>query len=289
MHLFVFGLGFSGGAFARAMKAEAAWTGGTVRSVDKAIALAGEGLRTFLFNGTAVGIGVGAAVRHATHLVTTIAPGDGDPVLKHHRDSILAAPHLRWIAYLSTVGVYGDHGGARVEETTKPKPPPGRSSDRLAAEAAWRALADERQVPLAILRIAGIYGPGRNALKKLDDGRAHRIVKPGQVFNRIHVDDIVQVIAAAAAGAAGGVFNVADDEPAPPQELVAYAAELMGVTAPPEVPFEEAELTPLARSFYGQNRRVANQRIKRELGVALRYPTYREGLQAMWRDGSWRG
>ncbi len=288
MHLFVFGLGNSGLAFARAMKDEVAWTGGTVRTVDKAIAVTGDGVRAFIFDGTSAGIGVGAAIHHATHLVTSIAPGDGDPVLSHHRQAIVAAPHLRWIGYLSTVGVYGDHGGDWVDEASEPKPQPGRLSARLAAETAWLAVAAERQVPVAILRIAGIYGPGRNSLKKLNDGRAHRIVKPGQVFNRIHVDDIVQVLAAAATSATGGVFNVAHDQPAPPQDVVAFAAELMGVTPPPEIPFEEAELTPLARSFYGQNKRVANDRIKRELGVILRYPTYREGLRALWREDTWR-
>ena len=143
-------------------------------------------------------------------------------------------------------------------------------------------------MPLAIFRLAGIYGPGRNALVNLAEGKAHRIVKPGQVFNRIHVDDIAQVLSAAVNRDAAGIFNVADDEPAPPQDVVAYAASLMGVEPPPEIPFEDADLSPMARSFYGDNKRVANLRIRQELGVALRYPTYREGLGAMWREGTWR-
>ncbi len=143
-------------------------------------------------------------------------------------------------------------------------------------------------MPLAIFRLAGIYGPGRNALVNLAEGRAHRIVKPGQVFNRIHVDDIVETLDAAVAQDAAGLFNVADDEPAPPQDVVAYAARLMGVEPPPEVAFADADLSPMARSFYGDNKRVANRRLRQALGIRLRYPTYREGLAALWRDGTWR-
>ena len=154
---------------------------------------------------------------------------------------------------------------------------------------AWETLATACGVPLAILRLAGIYGPGRNTLVNLAEGRAHRIVKPGQVFNRVHVDDIVQTLTAAIARNAAGLFNVADDEPAPPQDVVAYAATLMGVEPPPEIPFAEAELSPMARSFYGDNKRVANALVRRQLGLSLRFPTYREGLTALWQEGTWRG
>ncbi|CAN5290659.1 SDR family oxidoreductase [soil metagenome] len=288
IHFFAFGLGYSAAAIARALKKDAAWIGGTVRNVEKAVALAGEGLNALIFDGKAAGVGVAEGVRHATHLLVSVPPGAADPVLAVHRDSILAAEHLRWIGYLSTVGVYGNYGGAWVTEATTPHPTPGRSTERLAAERAWKAVAEERKLPLAIFRLAGIYGPGRNAFTGLADGTARRIVKPGQVFNRIHVDDIAQTAVAAIAANAEGVFNVTDDEPAPAADVTAFAAGLMGVAPPPEVPIEAAELSPMARSFYAENKRVANRRIKEELGVTLRYRTYREGLTALWREGTWR-
>jgi hypothetical protein len=288
VHLFVFGLGYSASRFAAAMKGEADWIGGTVRNVLDAVRLAALGLRAFTFDGVQSGIGVAEAVRNATHLVMSIPPGDGDPVLALHRSSILAAPHLRWIGYLSTIGVYGDHGGAWVDETTPPVPTSARSLARLAAERAWQAVADEKGVPLAICRIAGIYGPGRNALANLADGSAHRIVKAGQVFNRIHVDDITTVLQAALEQRAAGIFNLADHAPAPPDEVVTYAATLMGVPPPPAVPFATADLSAMARSFYSENKRVRNDRLKTGLGVTLRYPTYREGLAALWKDGTWK-
>jgi dTDP-4-dehydrorhamnose reductase len=289
VRLFVFGLGYSAAAFARGFRQQADWIGGTVREVDRAVPLAAERLRPFVFDGSHPGIGVGEAVRQATHLVISIPPGESDPVLAVHRQAILAAEHLVWIGYLSTVGVYGDHGGAWVDEATRPRPVSRRSRERVAAEEAWTALAAERGVPLAILRLAGIYGPGRNAFVNLAAGKAKRIVKPDQVFNRIHVDDIAQVLSAAVARNAAGVFNVADDEPAPPQDVVTYAAKLMGVPPPPEVPFDQADMTPMARSFYGENKRVENRRLQADLGMTLRYPTYREGLAALWRDGTWNG
>ena len=285
VRLFVFGLGYSAGAFARAMVRQAEWVGGTVRSADKA---AGQGIAATVWDGSAPAADVLAALPGATHLLVSVPPGDSDPVLAHFGAAIRAAPRLAWIGTLSTVGVYGDYGGAWVSEATTPHPKSERAHQRLAAEKAWGSLAAEHGVPLAIFRLAGIYGPGRNALANLAEGRARRIVKPGQVFNRIHVDDIVQTLGAAVARSAAGLFNLADDEPAPPQDVVAYAAALMGVAPPPEVPFAEADLTPMARSFYGDNKRVANARIKRELGVSLLFPTYREGLSALWRDGTWR-
>jgi nucleoside-diphosphate-sugar epimerase len=285
--LFVFGLGYSGGALARAVKGKAAWVGGTVRTLEQALKVE-AGIAPFVFAGDSAGIGVAEAIRQASHVLVSIPPGDGDPALKWHRASIAAAPHLAWIGYFSTVGVYGDHGGAVVDEATPPTPASGRAVARLAAEVAWRRLAAERKVPAAVFRLAGIYGPGRNALANLAAGTAHRVVKPGQVFNRIHVDDIVATVMAAMDRRADGTFNVADDEPAPPQDVVTFAAGLMGVAPPPEIPFAEAELSAAARSFYGENRRVANRRIKDALGVKLRYPTYREGLTALWREGTWR-
>lgn len=285
MRLFVFGLGYSAGALARSLAPSAEWVGGTVRSAERAV---GEGITAIAWDGTAAAAAVAEALAGASHVLVSIPPGAADPVLAQFAEALRAAPRLAWIGYLSTVGVYGDYGGAWVSERTTPHPRSERARQRLAAETAWGELAARRGVPLAVFRLAGIYGPGRNALLALAEGRAHRIVKPGQVFNRIHVDDIVQVLAAAIARDAAGLFNLADDEPARPQDVVAYAAALMGVDPPPEVPFERAELSPMARSFYGDNKRVRNARVRQELGIALRFPTYREGLTALWRDGIWR-
>jgi nucleoside-diphosphate-sugar epimerase len=260
-----------------------------VRTKEKADRLRAKGIDASVFDG-APSTGIAEALGKATHLVLSNAPGEaGDSVLRHHAENLGAAKNLRWIGYLSTVGVYGDYGGAWVTERTTPHARVGRSTQRLEAEEAWSRFAAERKIPLGIFRIAGIYGPDRNALKNLTDGKAHRIVKPDQVFNRIHVDDIVSTLHAVVAANAEGVFNLADDEPAPPQDVVAYAAKLMGITPPPAIPFENADLSPMARSFYGENKRVSNRRIRDELGVVLRYPTYREGLSTMWKDGSWRG
>ncbi|MBM3486590.1 MAG: NAD-dependent epimerase/dehydratase family protein [Alphaproteobacteria bacterium] len=233
------------------------------------------------------------ALDGATHLVVSVPPdGDGDPVLDHHAADIAATAGLGWIGYLSTTGVYGDRGGAVVDEETPPAPGQDRSVRRLAAEAAWRRLGREAGIPVVVFRLAGIYGPGRSAFDQLRAGTARRIVKPGQAFSRVHVADIVGVIRAAMAEPradrvdadriyADRIYNVCDDEPAPSAAVVAEAARLLGVAPPPEEPYDPATLTPMARSFFAENRRVANGRIKTELGYALRFPSYREGLAAI--------
>jgi nucleoside-diphosphate-sugar epimerase len=206
-------------------------------------------------------------------------------VLRHYRELVAGLSTLDWIGYLSTVGVYGDQSGALVDETATPLPNNERTKARAVAESGWLALGEEIGRPVQVFRLAGIYGPGRSALDKIAAGTARRVVKPGQVFNRIHVEDIATVLEASMARPrAGAVYNVADDEPAPPEDVVAYAAALLGVEPPPAVPFAEAELTPMARSFYSNLRRVCNARIKSELGVALAYPTYREGLRGVLTD-----
>ncbi|MBN9023285.1 MAG: SDR family oxidoreductase [Rhizobiales bacterium] len=289
-HLFVFGLGYTGLAFARAMRPAAASVAGTVRSPDKAAALRAEGIEAHVFDGREPGAGIAAALARASHVVVTVSQGEGgDPVLAAHGEDLRSAPDLAWLGYLSTVGVYGDHGGGWIDEETPPDPRIARTAARLGVEAAWRELGAARDVPVGIFRLAGIYGPGRNPLVKVAEGTAHRIVKPGQVFNRIHVADIAATLRAAIERPASRLYNVSDDEPAPPQDVVAYAAGLMGVAPPPEIPFDTAELSPMARSFYAGNRRIRNARIRTELGVALAYPTYRDGLGALWRDGTWRG
>ncbi|RWF81599.1 MAG: NAD(P)-dependent oxidoreductase, partial [Mesorhizobium sp.] len=219
----------------------------------------------------------------------SVAPEEaGDPVLNAARGTIAAEmPALEWIAYLSTVGVYGDHGGGWVDETAECRPLSKRSMLRVAAERDWLKLGQDIGRPVAILRLSGIYGPGRNALVNLENGTARRLVKPGQVFNRIHCDDIAGALWHLAEGNRGGIFNVTDDLPAPPQDVVAYAAGLMGVTPPPEIPFETAQLSPMARSFYGENKRVANTALK-AAGYRLRFPDYRAAFDHMWADGNWR-
>ncbi len=289
-HLFIFGLGFSALAFARRARGRFAAIAGTVRSETKAERLRAEGIDALVFDGSAGNPAVRDAIAKATHLVQSIAPdAAGDPALAVFGEDIAAAPELRWIGYLSTVGVYGDHGGGWVDEATPPRAVSARSLNRVAAEAAWVALGEARGVPVALLRLAGIYGPGRNSFVNLAEGTARRLVKPGQVFNRIHVEDIAAVIAAAAERRAAGVFNVTDDEPAPPQDVVAFAAALAGHPPLPDIPFETASLSPMARSFYGENKRVANGRLARDLGITLAHPTYREALTALWESGEWRG
>jgi nucleoside-diphosphate-sugar epimerase len=286
-NLLVFGLGYSAGAFARLVAGEAAITG-TVRTAEKAATLP-QNITALVFDGMHRDQAVADAIRAATDIVVSVPPdGESDAVLARHAADIATAPRLAWIGYLSSVGVYGNYGGAWVSERTTPHPPEGRAMARLVAERGWARLAMERTTPLATLRIAGIYGPGRNAFVQLAEGTARRIVKPGQVFNRIHVDDIAATVAAAFDKRAAGIFNLADDGPGPGPDVIEYAAGLMGVAPPPAVDFESAGLSPMARSFYDGNRRVANRKIKEELGVALRHPTYRDGLAALWREGTWR-
>jgi nucleoside-diphosphate-sugar epimerase len=288
IRLFVFGMGYTARAFGRAM-ADVAWMGGTTRTAERVERLAARHFHARVFDGDTVDPAIAGDLREATHILVSIPPGESDPVLTHFAEAIAAAPELKWIGYLSTVGVYGNYGGAWVSEATTPHPKQDRSVARLKAEREWRKLALDRNTPHATFRIAGIYGPGRNAFVNLAEGKAHRIVKPGQVFNRIHVDDIVASLVSAADKNAAGIFNLADDEPAPPQDVISFAASLMGIAPPPEVPFAEADLSPMARSFYSDNKRVANQRTKRDLDLILRYPTYREGMGALWRNGIWRG
>ncbi|MBM9594537.1 SDR family oxidoreductase [Roseitranquillus sediminis] len=216
------------------------------------------------------------AIAEATHVLTSVSPGEeGDPVLATLGKAIAASSAI-WVGYLSTTGVYGDHGGGWVDETAPLTPATTRGRRRVAAEAAWAGL----RVPLHVFRLAGIYGPGRGPFEKVRAGRSS-VIKPGQVFSRIHVDDIAAVLHASMLAPSPGVWNVADDEPAPPQDVLAYAAGLLGLPPPAEVPFDEADLSPMARSFYAESKRVRNDRMKRDLGVSLLYPTYREGLRAL--------
>jgi nucleoside-diphosphate-sugar epimerase len=278
-YLFCFGLGYTALTLARGLLAEGWRLAGTTRSPEKRDALRAEGIEAHLFaGGRPLDPG---ALAGATHLLTSIAPDEaGDPVLDEHgADLRRLRPGPAWIGYLGTTAVYGDRGGAWVDEETPVAPTSERGRRRVAAERGWLAL----DPPAHVFRLAGIYGPGaRNALAQLRAGTAKRVVKPGQVFSRVHVEDIAAVLRASMARPdPGRVYNVCDDEPAPPQDVVAHAAALLGLAPPPEVPFAAAGLSPMARSFYADNRRVRNDRIRRELGVRLRHPTYREGLAAV--------
>lgn len=216
----------------------------------------------------------------ASHVLLNAGPTEaGDPFLSE-LGPILAQTRPRWIGYLSTTGVYGDHQGGWVDEDTPLAPSTRRGELRAEAEAAWQALAAAHELPLHIFRLAGIYGPGRGPFDKLRKGSARRLVKPGQVFSRIHVDDIAQALQASMRKPSpGAIYNLCDDDPAPPQDVIAYAARLVGLPVPPEIPFHEAELSPMARSFYAESKRVRNERIKRDLGVQLLHPSYRDGLR----------
>jgi nucleoside-diphosphate-sugar epimerase len=279
-HLICFGLGYSARAAARRLAAQGWRITGTARSVEGCAAILDAGYEAVIFDGAAPSPDVRAVLASATHALVSVPPGaSGDPVLGCHGQDLAAAPRLEAVVYLSTIGVYGDAGGDWVDETSPCRPVSTRSRARLTADRAWLALGAATDRRIVILRLAGIYGPGRSAIDTLRAGTARRIVKPGQVFNRIHVEDIAAAtVAALMQRDARGIFNVTDDEPAPPQDVVAHAAASMGVALPPEIPFETAELSPMAASFYGENKRVRNERLKRELGVVLSFPTYRQGL-----------
>jgi nucleoside-diphosphate-sugar epimerase len=268
-HLFCFGLGYTAQALARHLSRQDWTVTGTSRSGDDG-SLAFDGTRP-LPRSTFDGI---------THLLISAPPGEaGDPVLNCHVEDLKPlAASLRWAGYLSTTGVYGDRGGDWVDEASPLTPTTARGERRLAAETAWRRL----DLPLHIFRLPGIYGPGRNQLVSLRDGTAKRVVKPGQIFSRIHVEDIAGVLEASIQKPnPGQAYNVCDDEPCPPQDVVAFAAALLNMPPPPEIAFDDASLSPMAKSFYAESKRVSNRRIKDELGYKLIYPTYREGLRAL--------
>jgi nucleoside-diphosphate-sugar epimerase len=263
---------------------------GTARSTERAALLnahlAGR-LKVLLFDGCFAAPELTDAIAEADRVLVSVPPTDqGDPVLDTFGEALAQARHLGSIVYLSTVGVYGDCAGDWVDEKTPADPGSGRSLARLSAERAWQELGTRRGVAVAILRLGGIYGPGRNAIVQIANGSARRVVKPGQVFNRVHVDDIAQAIEAAFARAASGVFNVADDEPSPAGDPLSFAAQLMGVTPPPEIAYEQAarSMSDMAKSFWQECRRVNNDKLKRDLGVSLLYPTYRDGLHALYKQ-----
>ena len=267
------GFGYVAQALARAVADEFAGIVGTTRRPERARALIADGFSALPFDRPEI-------VDGATHILISAPPeADSDPVLAALGARIAARSRVEWIGYLSTTGVYGDRRGGWVSEDDAPRPGSARSKRRLAAERAWLGFGEAQGVPVQVFRLAGIYGPGRSALDRLRAGSARRIVKPGQVFCRIHVEDAAQALQASIARpAAGRVYNIADDEPASQAEIVVFASGLLGIAPPPEESFDAAALSPPARGFYAECRRVRNDRIKRELGVVLRYPSFREGL-----------
>ena len=281
--LFCFGLGYTARVLAGRLMTQGWRVTGTTRSEKNMQSIREFGADAILFDGSGPGPGVADQLRQSSHVLVSIPPGEeGDAALRLHANDLAEAPEIEWIGYLSTVGVYGDRQGEWVDETTVPMPEGPRSKRRLEAERAWTAFGEKAEMPVQIFRLPGIYGPGRNALASLKSGKARRIVKPGQVFNRAHVADIANALEASIGQPrAGAVYNVTDDEPAPPQDVVTYAAELLGVEPPLEIAFEDAELSPMGRAFYGECKRVRNGLMKSELGVELSYPTYREGLRAL--------
>ena len=282
--LFCFGLGYTAGVLTRRLRAQGWSVRGTCRSEEARAELAAQGIAAWLFDRDRPLADPTAALEGVSHILASVPPdAAGDPVLDCHGGHIAAlSPPLPWLGYLSTTGVYGDRDGGLVDETSALRPAGARGKRRVAAEKGWCGLWRDHGVGVHLFRLAGIYGPGRNALETVRSGQARRIVKPGQVFSRIHVDDIAAVLEASMARPnPGAAYNVCDDEAAPPQDVIAYACQLLGVEPPPEVPFDAAELSDMARGFYGENKRVANGRIKRELGVTLTYPDYRAGLRAL--------
>jgi len=280
MRLFCFGYGYSAEALARRLSPRALAVAGTRTNLATPPA-AGVALATN--KGDRPSAEVRDLLAGTTHLLISIPPDlEGDVVLRHYRDDIAALTELAWVGYLSTVGVYGDCKGAWVDEDAPARPISERSLRRAQAEQAWLEFGSQSGRRVEVFRLSGIYGPGRSVIDNVRAGTARRIVKPGQVFNRIHVDDIARVLAAAIDKATGHrIYNVSDDEPAPPEDVVAYAAELLGLPIPPAVAFEEAGLSGMAASFWAETKRVKNERIRRDLGVNLLYPTYREGLRAL--------
>jgi nucleoside-diphosphate-sugar epimerase len=279
--LFCFGLGYSAERLARRLMAAGWRIGGTVRSADKAAALRRTGIDALPFDSGAIA----AALAGVTHVLHAMPPGEnGDLVVPRLAPALRATSTLVWAGYLSTPAVYGDRGGAWVDEDAVPSPGSPRGERRLATERAWLATFVDTGVAATVFRLAGIYGPGRSAFDQIASGRARRIDKPGQVFNRIHADDIGTVLLASMTRPRpGGVYNVADGHPSGPNDPIDYAYGLLGLPPPPLVPFGQAGLSAMGREFYAECKRLDVRRLHDELGVTLAFPSFREGLAAIWR------
>jgi nucleoside-diphosphate-sugar epimerase len=281
--LFCFGYGYTCDYLAHELMARGGWSiGGTTRDTEKRAFLRSHGVKAHLFDYEHPLGDPYFILEGTTHLLISTPPDDhGDPTFEQHAEDLVRMPSLEWVGYLSTTAVYGDRAGGEVDEASEIRPNTKRGSRRVRAEQEWLSLYKTYGLPVHIFRLAGIYGPGRSALDSVRAGVARRINKPGQVFNRIHVEDIVQVLMASMARPnPGAAYNLADDDPVPSWEVITYTCELLGITPPPMIPYNEADMAPIARSFYNDNKRVLNDRIKAELGVQLKYPTYRDGIEA---------
>jgi len=286
-HLFCFGLGYSGIALARNLLAEGWRVSGTCRETDHAVALKELGVEVHLFDRDRPLKDAAAALAGVDHVLSSVPPDvQGDAVLDIHSDAIATCSDtLKWIGYLSTTGVYGTRDGDWVDEDSQRRPGSERSVWRAAAEDAWLALGEEITAPVQVFRLAGIYGPGRSVFEQIHAGRARRIHRPGQMFSRIHVEDIVASLRASMARPRhGGIYNVCDDEPAAPADVITFACQLLDISAPPLIDFDDAELSDMARTFWADNKKVHNGRIKQELDVTLRYPDFRAGLSAIFKS-----
>lgn len=283
--LFCFGFGYSAAVLARRLAAKGWAISGTTTQPEKATALRNEGYRAFLFDGNAGTADVENALRGANHVLLSIPPdAGGDPALNVYGDAIASNSSISWIGYFSSVSVYGDAQGRWVDETTPLNPATERGRRRHLAEQAWIEFGRASGKTIVIFRLPGIYGPGRSAIDQLRAGKARRVFKPGQLTNRIHVDDIATAVEASLALMGGPfIFNVTDDLPAPPQDVIAYAAEILGVPCPPPTDPADESLSPMARSFYAESKKVSNALMKAKLGIVLAYPTYAEGLKAIAR------
>ncbi len=281
--LFCFGYGYTCDYLAHELMQQGGWSvSGTTRDLEKRAFLRSKGINAHLFDYEHPLGDPYFILDGVTHLLISTPPDDrGDPTFAMHAADIARIPTLEWVGYLSTIGVYGDRAGGTVDENSEIRPNSKRGSRRVRAEEEWYSLLMNYGLPLHVFRLAGIYGPGRSALDSVRAGVARRINKPGQVFNRIHVEDIVQVLMASMAKPnPGAAYNLADDDPVPSWEVITYACELLGVTPPPIIPYSEADMAPIVRSFYSDNKRVSNRRIKEELGVTLKYPDFRKGIDA---------
>jgi len=281
--LFCFGYGYTCDYLAHELLHRGGWTiGGTTRDPEKRTFLRGKGVQAHLFDYERPLGDPYFILDGTTHLLISTPPDDmGDPTFAMHAADIMRIPTLEWVGYLSTTGVYGDRDGGIVDENSEIRPNSQRGSRRVRAEAEWLSLFQGYGLPVQIFRLAGIYGPGRSALDSVRAGVARRINKPGQVFNRIHVEDVIQVLLASMEHPnPGAAYNLADDDPVPSHEVIKYACEVLGLTPPPLIPYNEADMAPITRSFYADNKRVANNRIKQELGVTLKYPDFRKGIEA---------
>ncbi len=281
-NLFCFGYGYSCDYLGHELGLRGGWTiSGTTRDPEKRAAMKARGIQGHIFDYQCPLPDPLYILKDVTHLLISTPPGDaGDPTFLAHAQDILKMPNLQWVGYLSTTGVYGDRDGDWVDENSEIRPSSQRGSRRAKAEEQWRSLLDQNGVPVHFFRLSGIYGPGRSALDTIRAGVARRIEKPGHAFSRIHVEDIVQIlIASMNAPDAGAIYNVSDDEAAPSHAVIAYACQLLGRPIPPMIPFEEADMSPMARSFYNDNKRIKNDLMKQKLGVELKYKNYRDGLQ----------